>query len=491
MKEIGQSETKISSVRQAVVVFAIILLPVIILSLLGYRYALPVGVLITAAVLWFSELIPAPATALLVPAMIVLLGIEGQRAAFAPFGSEILFLFIGCFLIGQAMVKHRLDQRLAYKILTRAPGVESPNRLVGTIAALCWLLSMWISNTAAVAMIVPICVGIVNVFKEQLGESEELRRFQVRLLITCAFAGSIGGLATPIGSPPNLIAVELLSQRGIEFSFLSWAAWAVPLSALALAGLLYAMGRLYPLGEVRMPGVREVFSTKLKELGSISIAEIIILITFVVLIGMWVSPELVAHIMGADSPLATWLNERLPLGASAILASSILFVLPAKDRSGLSKPILDWSDGRAVEWGTVMLFGGGLALGQMLNSSGAAAALGEQIAAIAGSSIFLLAVLGAIFALVFSEFASNTAAAAVVLPLLLASAGSDPTDATIVAILSVCGATFGFMLPVSTPPNAIVYGTGLVPGSELLRAGWRFDLLGLLLSTVFVFVVFG
>lgn len=475
------------SYARSILILAILIVPSLTFSSFEMPYALPLGILVSTATLWFSELLPAPVTALLVPALIVLLGVDSPKDAFSAFGSEILFLFIGCFLLSQAMHKHGWDKRMAFLLLARTPGIDSPKVLVAAMGVFCWGLSMWISNTAAVAMIVPICLGIISVYRDSLGESATLQRFQVKLLLTCAFAGSIGGLATPIGSPPNLIALELLGARGIEITFLAWMGWALPLSAFALVLLLLMLTWLYPTRDLQLQNAKKLFAERLAGLGKISAAEIQVCAVFFLLVAMWVAPELLAIVLGKENSFVVWLGAHFSIGSSALIAAALLFILPVAGKVGL-QPNLNWDDGRAIEWGTIILFGGGLALGQMLGASGVAAHLGGLIAGWSGGSFIIMALLGALFALVFSEFASNTAAAAIVIPLLLGAVGADHEQATLIALLCVCGSTFGFMLPVSTPPNAIVHGTGLVTAKDLLKAGWRFDLIGIALSALYVLV---
>ena len=454
--------------------------PFVLFPLLNFPHALPSAIFLTTTLFWLFELLPLPATALMVPVLATVSGVLTVNQAFSPFGSEIPFLFLGCFLLAQSIEKHGLDRRIAFSILASPLGSSSPGRLVIGVATVCFALSMWISNTATCAMMVPVCPGIIRVFDEHLEDPVTRRRFATRLLIACAFASSIGGMATPIGSPPNILAIQFLKERGISVSFLDWMTYGLPLSLVALVGLLLLLAWRFPLPKT-MPGETTDFLKKQwKTLGSPTQPQVQTTIVFGLAIFLWVLPDLLS--LGGLEPLSALVKARLPMSTVALGAGLLLFFLPTRV-AGEMVPNLDWKDATKVDWGTILLFGGGLVLSAVLEQSGLARYLGENLFSF-DISFPILALLMVFISLLLSEFASNTATAAIVIPIVLAVletpkyAQLDPKP---VVILIALAASFGFMLPVSTPPNAIAFGTGHISSKDMIRTGIILDLVGGLL----------
>lgn len=436
--------------------------------------------------LWFSEALPLPVTGLLVPVLAILSGVLTVPEAFGAFGNQILFLFIGSFLLARSMQKHGWDTRMAYLVLSSRFGSRSLRSLVAVIACICWTLSMWISNTATCAMMAPLCLGIVRTLRNQFTSHQAYTRFNARLLLTCAFASSIGGMATPVGSPPNLLALQFLAERGISVSFLSWMLCAVPLSVVMLLVVLYLLERMFSVPPLNLRAVQLEFAGKLKELGPVKRPELLTAICFFVAIIFWVLPDVLVQLTASDWALI--IKDRMPMGLVALLAGSLLFVFHYTDENSETQPCLNWTDAGSIDWGTVMLFGGGLCLGLVLSNSGLAAELGNWLLPENANSALLPLLVVLCIGVLLSEFGSNTASASILIPVVLATSyGAADSDA-LQFVLGVAFATsFGFMLPVSTPPNAIVYGTGELKLKDMIRAGIIFDLLGIL----FIFVYLG
>lgn len=417
------------------------------------------------------------------------------KNVFLAFGTDILFLFLGCFILAKAMQKHGWDKRMAYFILSRRVGSGNTEQLIIIVALFCWVLSMWISNTATCAMMVPVCLGMISTLSPQFKSESEGQNFTERLLIVCAFASSIGGIATPVGTPPNLIALQFLRDKGIEISFLEWTLMAIPLS-LAMLVVLIITTRLFLKGPVlSLKDVRTEFQLKLKNSGRPTTAEIQVAVVFTLMVILWIFPDILAIVI-PNSTFAAKFKDLFSLSTVAILCSSLLFILPSTV-AGRSETNLVWSDLQNIDWGTILLFGGGLTIGAMLDQTGMAS---ELAAIIFGGniSLFLTGVIAIIFAILMSEFASNTASAAIIVPIVLAVIVNEPEFATIAPsiepikpiIMAVAfGASFGFMLPVSTPPNAIIFGTGQIRLSSLIRCGVIFDLSGLGLIILWLWLV--
>ena len=431
----------------------------------------PIAVFVTVVALWFTELLPLPVTGLLVPVLIALYGIQPVREAFAPFGNDILFLFLGAFFLARAMHKHQWDKRMSYWVLATRLGGSRPAMLIAVVAGMSFVLSMWISNTAACAILVPVCIGILAVVEEQAISPDDLRRLSTRLLLACAFASTMGGIATPIGTPPNLIALQFLRDRGIVIPFHRWIAIGLPLALLLFGLMLFLLARRYPVPRASLGDVRASFRARLAALGPLRRDEVGVAVVFGLTVLLWTGPGILTEILPPGSALCAALAP-LSLSVVALGAAVVLFVVPGAS----GRPLLEWSDAREIDWGTIVLFGGGITLGGMLESSGLAAAFGRLIFSDVSGSLAMIAI-GVALAVAMSEFASNTASAAVVIPILVAATAAELAVQPVV-LAAAFAASFGFMLPVSTPPNAIVYGTGRVELREMVRTGVVFDVLG-------------
>lgn len=454
-------------------------LPYLVLSFFQPNYYKVMAIFISIVLMWFTEVIPLAVTGLMVPLLAILFGVASTKEAFAPFGNQILFLFMGSFFMAKAMEKHGWDKRMAYTFLASSIGAKSLQGVLIQVAFICWVLSMWISNTAACAIIVPIILGLMETLKSSLKDESDRTNLQTSFLLTAAFASSIGGMATPVGSPPNLMAIQFLKTKGIEISFLEWMGYGLPVSMAMLAALLFILKWRYPMPRVELKAVRSLFKSELEGLGKIKKTEWQVMAVFFLAVILWVMPGLLKIILPNHwSGLSQKLNDILPMGGVGVMASSLLFVLPS-DTPGEAN--LTWSEANTIDWGTIWLFGGGLAMGSLLDKSGLAAYAGGLL--FGGSfNFYVLAFIVIITGVLLSEFSSNTASTAIIVPLLLGSLSIwGETHTTSLVIAAAFGASFGFMLPVSTPPNAIVYGTGKLPLKEMIKTGSLFDITGSLI----------
>lgn len=435
--------------------------------------------------LWLTEAVPLALTALLGPALCVVFGVCSEKEAFRGFGNPILFLFIGSFMLAEAMMHHGLNRRIAMVIL-RLPWVgRSPGRILGAFALIIGGLSMWISNTSATAMMFPVAVAILSEMarrrSEQLGRSISVAelRYGTGLMLATAFAASIGGMATPVGTPPNLIGLGLIEQSlGVKIGFFQWMALGVPIALLLLGFLVVYLNWFCPADAELSEGLlAQVVEERSEPFGR---GPRNVLIAFGVTVVLWLVPGIVTAIFGARSGAAVWLSAHAPEAVGAIVGASLLFVLPVNWRAG--KFTLGWKEARRIEWGTIIFFGGGLSMGEMMFSTGLAKWIGIAIAtALPAHTQLGLTAVFAVAALALTEVTSNTAAAAMVIPIAIAvaqAAGVEPMPCAVAATLS---ASLAFMLPISTPPNAIVYGSGYVPILKMVRHGITLDIVALLL----------
>ena len=460
------------------------------------------AVLAAVAALWVSEALPLPVTALLGAALCVVLGVAPAKQVLAYFADPIVFLFIGSFILARAMMLHGLDRRIALAFLSVRWVAAKPARVLAGVGVVTAFLSMWVSNTATTAMMLPIVLGIlgalhrVRVADGLAAGALDARAwpFATAMMLMVAYAASIGGIGTPVGSPPNLIGVGLIRRMaGVDITFFRWMTLMVPLLAvmgLALVLLLHALHPERRGGATARAGPRadagadagvalEGYLTAERErLGGWTRGQANTLAAFATAVALWVLPGVLA-LPGLErtKPLAVWMNARVPESVAALSAAVLLFVLPTNLRRG--EFTMTWPEATKIDWGTILLFGGGLSLGSLMFDTGVADALGESITSQTGaSSLWALTALSVAFGIVLSETTSNTTSANMVIPVAIALAQAAGVSPLPPALGAVLGASFGFMLPVSTPPNAIVYGSGLVPIPRMVRAGVLFDVLG-------------
>jgi sodium-dependent dicarboxylate transporter 2/3/5 len=480
------------------------------------------AILAVVATLWVSEALPLPVTALLGAVLCVVLGVAPAKTVLAYFADPIVFLFIGSFILARAMMLHGLDRRIALRFLSLPWVGGRPALLLAGVGLVTALLSMWVSNTATTAMMLPIAVGIlsalhrVRVARGLATGPMDARAwtFATGMMLMVAYGASIGGIGTPVGSPPNLIGIGLIRRTtGVDITFFRWMALMVPMlvvMSLALFVLLYLMHRERPSALRPSPGtpaeasgisdrpragwgegsslnyrsapdastLSGYIAAERDRLGPWTAGQVNTLIAFALAIFLWVLPGiLAAPAFDRLQPLAAWLNARVPESIAALIAAILLFVLPTNLSEG--EFTLTWPEAAKIDWGTILLFGGGLSLGTLMFDTGVARALGDAITSRTGaSSLWALTALATAIGIFLSETTSNTAAANMVIPVAIAlaqAAGVSPLPPALGACL---GASFGFMLPVSTPPNAIAYGSGLVPIPRMIRAGVVFDAIG-------------
>jgi solute carrier family 13 (sodium-dependent dicarboxylate transporter), member 2/3/5 len=439
------------------------------------------AILAMMVVFWITEALPLAVTALVGPVLAVILSVAPARAAFAPFADPIIFLFIGSFMLAEAMFVHGLDRRIAYGALSSRVVGRSPARILLVYGAVGTGLSMWISNTATTAMMFPIGLAIVAHLTEGRESEPSSRNFATAMMLITAFGASVGGIGTPIGTPPNLIGIGMLARiSGVEISFFQWMTLGLPIVILLfafLAGYFYFSSLR---GLTLIAGRSERIQDEFRRLGPITVGQRNVLVAFAVTVALWLIPGVLA-IMGAGAaPFARAFATAVPEAVAAMVGALLLFVLPLKWRA--RRFTLTWEQAVRIDWGIILLFGGGLAMGELAFSTGLAESLGRGITAwLPAHTPFALTVLFTGVAIVMSEAASNTASANMVVPIAIAvaqAAGVDPVQPALGATL---GASMGFMMPISTPPNAIVYSSGYVPITAMMRHGIVLDIAGFVL----------
>jgi sodium-dependent dicarboxylate transporter 2/3/5 len=438
------------------------------------------AIVAAVVVLWFTEALPLAVTALLGAAACVLLGVAPAKEVFAPFADPLIFLFIGSFLLAEAIRLHGIDRRLAYAVLAVPWVGERPRRILAAVALVSAAISGFISNTVTAAMMVAIVAGILTAIEEAAARTGRRPApvFATGLMLCVAFAASIGGLATPIGTPTNLIGLRFIAtELGVTISFLGWCGIGLPLVAVLGAVLVAVLGRLFPAGVDRLDGVAAFVAAERRRLGPWTPGQRSTAVAFAATVAMWIVPGILLAVLGPDHEICRWLKDRLPESVAAIVGAGLLFILPGDD----GRRALAWRDAR-IDWDVVLLYGGGIALGELCFSKGLAQAAGGAITgwippgAWAGA---VLVVAAASAAVLTSEFTSNVASATMVVPVVIALGRAIGADPLVAALAATFASSMGFMMPVSSPCNAIVYGTGRIPLRAMMAAGAILDVVGL------------
>lgn len=425
------------------------------------------------AAYWVTETLPLPVTALLSSTLCILLGVAPARTVLGAYGDPIVFLFIASFVLAEATRKTGLDRRFAFAVLQTSWASRTPGRLLLSVGVITCVLSLWLSNTATTALMLPVAVGLLQATGHVAAAGSS--RLAPALLLMLTWSASVA-VGLPIGSPPNLIALGMIRDfTSHRLTFFDWAAVAMPLT-VAMLGLCWViLWARYRVADERLD-VAAFVRAEGARLGAWSLGERVVMLVFVLACVLWLLPGAAAIVAGAEAAPTRLLEQRLGESVVGLLAAILLFVLPAERAPW--QPVLTWRDVASIDWGTILLFGGSLALGRLMFETKLADTLGGTMLALAGSDLWAITALAIVLGIALSEVSSNTAAASTLVPLVIVVAGTAGVSPVPPAMGAALGASFGFMLPVSTPPNAIVYGSRLVPLSAMIRSGICLDVAG-------------
>lgn len=412
------------------------------------------ALLVLVAALWITEAIPLPLTGLLIPVMACLMHLAEPREAFSEFAHPIIFLFMGGFALAGALSRHSLDKLMAQKLIGLARGNFYHSAVLLMLATA--MMACWVTNTSAAAMMIPLGLGMLVLVKKNVVSPES--KF---LMLGIAYSANIGGIITMVASPPNAIGAAIL---GLSFS--SWSRYTLPLFLITfpvmvlLLTICFKPDRKMSIGEI-------VMSDDIKAPNKTLVA------IFVLTVALWVMD-------GVISPLLAIKNNFSSL--VAILAISLLFVTR----------VMKWEEiVKSIRWEILMLFGGGLTLGMLIESSGLGAVLISHVShLVTAVPMFIFLWIIVLFSIVLTEFMSNTASAALILPLLFTMATQLHINPMILVFPATIAASFGFMMPVGTPPNAMVFASGLVPRKDMIKAGLILNLLSSVILTTFFYLIF-
>lgn len=451
-------------------------LPPLALDVVANNVMDVLAILVLMVIWWITEAVPLPATALLPTILAPLLqvkvvadeGIQGMAMGqiLSNYADPIIFLFLGSFLLAAMLQGEGVDKKIAFWILQQPLVARSMSALLFALMGVTAFLSMWLSNTAVSAMMLPVALAIIQ------SDAQEDRKSQsaFALLLGVAWASSIGGIATVVGTPPNGIAVAMLARHNIaHFDFLQWFFYGFPISCCLLVAGWWILKRMFPKKEISVD-----LSVLAGQQGGVSFPQKIAIGIFLLTVLGWTVPPLLKNV--ALEPVRS-IAASLSLWVVAMLGGILALVFPVQLRPFRS--LLPWkSAAQRVDWGTLLLFGGGLALSDLLVSSGVGHILAHLFLSLFGKlSTPLLMLSVVLFMNFFTEISSNTAVTAFVVPLLITFSIGSGADPVFLVLAAAFGASLAFMMPVATPPNALVFGTGKIPLPKMIATGFRMNLL--------------
>ena len=421
------------------------------------------------AIWWICEPVPIPVTSLVGPTLCVILGVVNMKTAFAAFANPMIFLFMGGFIIAKAMMVNGLDKRIAYGIMSMKWVGDSPRRIFLAIGLACMVCSGWISNTATAAMMFPIALGLLEAIREMMAAKGKIidlanYKYATGLMLMTAYACSIGGVLTPIGTPPNIIMLGFLNELAPNephITFFNWMVWGFVAMVCYFIIAYVALSKMFPADVKHIEGAQEFISEKVNALGKWTRAQKNTMIAFIAAVVLWVTPGILSVIYGSDAEILKTYNKYFPEAAAAMVGALLLFFLPVK-------------------------FGGGLAMGGLMYTTGLSEWIGDAIKTMMGgnpSEIVFVAIF-CVAALLLSELTSHTAATNLIGPIAVGTAITMGFSPIPVAIGIALSSSLGFMMPVSTPPNAIVYASGYVPITKMIKSGVIIDFIGIFFVTI-------
>lgn len=422
--------------------------------------------------LWVTEAMPMPVVAILPLILFPLLGISSMEKAASAYSNPVIYLFFGGFMLGLAIEKWGLHRRIALQII-RMTGTGGDRIVLGFILAT-GLLSMWLSNTATTMMMYPIALSVIAVVGQEHQPGANYRYFNMTIMLAIAYASNIGGIATVIGTPPNVAYVGFMYEKyGVEIDFLRWAAVSFPVSILLLGVLYLVLAKwLYPSRIQHSTESARILDEQITDLGPLSTPEKRVLIIFLVTAGLWIFRSLINSVQDF---------VRLDDTIIAVLGAVLLFAMPSgRDPKGGSDQLLEWGDTSRMAWGILLLFGGGISLAQAMEDAGIIGYIGDWLSS-GTSQVWLLVVLITILSIFISEVMSNVAQVIVFAPLVSAMGDNLDINPLLMGIPMTLAASCAGMLPMGTPPNAIVFASNQIRMADMVKAGFFMNLAAIIL----------
>lgn len=473
--------------------------PLVALSILFFSNLSPghpevsamAGVVVLMALWWLTEAIPLAATALLPVVLYPLLGIMQGRAVAGLYFNHIIFLFLGGFMIAMAMERWHLHRRIALNVINWI-GL-TPNRMILGFMLAGGFLSMWMSNTATTMMMVPIALAVISQLETQQ-KTPEIHRFSVGLLLSIAYACSIGGIATIIGTPPNVAFVSIFEQmfpNAPEISFAGWMMFGLPITIIMLVATWFVITQLFCKNVChRNDGCMadiSLFETERQKSGPMSQEEKTVMTVFITTALLWMTRSDINFGSFTLPGWGNWFHGLTDDGTVAMMMAALLFILPSQ--SSESGRLMDWDDMRGLPWGIVLLFGGGFAMAGGMQDSGLSMVLAQKLTALDQLPIPALVTVCSAFMTFLTEFTTNIASVQMVLPILSSIAVTLKVNPLLLMIPVTVSSSFAFMLPVATAPNAIIFGSNRIRIWDMCKTGIYLNLIGIVVTVIFMLTV--
>jgi sodium-dependent dicarboxylate transporter 2/3/5 len=459
---------------------------------LAYGTKVTLALLVLMVVWWVTEAVPIPVSALLPGIVLPLFHVTGffnnklfqftGKNILLNYANPIIFLFLSGFLLAAAMQKWKLDRRLTLFILTRGNIANDTKFVLLGMISVSAFLSMWISNTATTAMLLPLGAGIIMQGGGNIGKSN----FGKSVMLGIAYGASVGGVGTIIGTPPNGICVSILNASGIRnINFVDWMKIGVPFVILFVPIVWLVLLKIFPPEIKNIKGGKELLSQERIKLGNWTHAEKMAVTAFFTVVILWVSNPFWNFIFSKSLfENLSWFDENI----IALFGALLLFLLPVNWKE--QKFVLDWSDAKFVDWGTLLLFGGGIALSDGMFKTGLANWIAASVVSILGSPSTIVLMFALIVMLeLLTEVTSNTAVVSMMIPIIISIAQGTGDDPVTLCIAATIAASMAFMLPVATPPNALVYGTGYVKIKDMLKGGLILDFIGWFFTAAVIYFI--
>jgi len=426
------------------------------------------------AIWWATEATHVAVTAFLPLILFPIMGVGKMSVTASSYAHPIVYLFLGGFIMAIAIERSRLHLRVALNIFKMA-GVKARS-LIGGLMVAAALISMWVSNTSTALMMLPIVMSVVHVVRETMDDlkPEEIKSFEIAMFLGLAYGCTLGGIATLVGTPPNVFMAGFMeSTYGVEIDFARWMIIGVPLMIIMLPITWFALTRfLYPVNFTASERTKTHIATRKKELGALTTIEKRTGLLFLALVAGWMFRKPIADLTGA---------AELSDAVLAMTAAIAAFLIPS-GKPGES--LMMWEDTNKLPWGVLILFGGGLALAAAMTSSGLTLWIGQQLAPLGTINLAILVIAACILVVFLTELTSNTATTATFLPVMAGIAIETGQNPLIFVIPVTLAASFAFMLPVATPPNAIVFSSGRVSIPQMMRAGFVLNVISVAVLTV-------
>ena len=426
---------------------------------------------------WLGEAVPIPATALLPIPMMPLFGIASMKPIAANYAHPLIFLFLGGFILAAAMQRWGLHRRIALKIVSFVG--TSPGGIIAGFMMATAFLSMWISNTATTIMMFAVGISVIEFIASKTPDRATVRNFGVALMLGIAYSASIGGVGTLIGTPPNaLLASFLQSNYQIQVDFFTWMLFGIPVVAIMLPTAWAMLTKvIFPARDLKIGDAQALIHKEISALGEMSRGETTVMIVFVLAAMGWILRKQIVAITGIP------INDT----SIALLAALSLFAIPISRQRG--EFAIDWEVARNVPWGVLLLFGGGLALASAFKSTGLAETIGNGVGGLSGVSIWVIVFLTAAAIIYLTEITSNTASTATFLPVLSAVAVGLGQNPMLLAVPVAVGASMAFMMPVATPPNAIVFSYEEMELDDMVKAGFWLNIIAVFVTFCAVYLL--